>query len=117
MRHDHFARRVRLLDPPAKPVANVSADSKSEGQSVAEVQAQNHAVGGDLCVPNGQIPNGDPVPERTERLETCDLPRALGSGAARSHKLDEHETPQSEHGSTGNLARRDIPFVHFGWAK
>ena len=99
---------------PAKPLAGLNADSKSKRESVAEVQAHHHTVRVDLSVPPGQPPNVDPVPERTEHLETFDVPRALGSGAARPHQLDEDETTKSEHGSPGTLARRDIPIIHVG---
>src|SRR6478609_6326273 len=111
MRRVHFARPARILFPPAKPVANVSANSKSDGPSVAEVHAYRRAEG-----VVGRFPNDGPVPQHTEQLETCDLPRALGSGAARSHKLDEDETTQSEP-LTGNLARRDTPLFHIGRSK
>src|SRR6188768_3122960 len=117
MRRDLFARPALIVHRTAKRVAGVSAESKSEGKSIAEVRAHRHAEGVDLSVVRGgQVPKEDPVPERTEQLVTFDLPRALGSGATRSHKLDEDKTTQSEP-LTGNLARRGIPLFHFGRAK
>src|SRR5689334_11198687 len=98
MRRKHFALPVRVFDPPAKAVAGVGADSQPERPSVREVHARRYAKRVDLSVARGPKPNGDPIPERTEQLETFDLPWALGSGAAHSPKLNEGETPQSEHG-------------------